>query len=391
MSRLRIALPALKELSPDTQVFFARLSNQGDLIETGRSALLQLGPLSGIQPIEAFLHPLDSLLSSIEVPPLPASRVRDAAMLAAQGLILGGSEHLHIACSPRYADGHVYLGWLPREALVRLTKLLSQCRLSLRGLYPAPFGLPVPASGQVSVCLRDEHWLLRHSAERGCVQPRLTENPDIQLAEGRELHWLDGEGPEGPDTSAGLSLSGPSPGWSLHSSGKRSAASSTSGWTTAVLCCGFAMGTWAVGLNLYAAREAAIGRQLKADMTQRVSQAFPQLPIILNPLQQARQQVAALGSGRGSGANAGFEQLVKHTAEALPFMAGSVESLTYSDGRLQLQVLPDIVQPAVDDTLQKSLAQAGVTGSRAHLTWTFIPLVDQIPEADPSTEDSVGD
>ncbi|EGH19117.1 general secretion pathway protein GspL, partial [Pseudomonas savastanoi pv. glycinea str. race 4] len=40
-----------------------------------------------------------------------------------------------------------------------------------------------------------------------------------------------------------------------------------------------------------------------------VSQAFPHLPVILNPLQQARQQVAALESGSATGTDSGFEQL----------------------------------------------------------------------------------
>ena len=58
-----------------------------------------------------------------------------------------------------------------------------------------------------------------------------------------------------------------------------------------------ALAVWVVGLNLYATREATQGQRLKAQMSQRVKQAFPELPVILNPLQQARQQIAARQSG----------------------------------------------------------------------------------------------
>ncbi|EGH22957.1 general secretion pathway protein GspL [Pseudomonas amygdali pv. mori str. 301020] len=387
MSRLRIALPALEQLNPETPLLFVRLDSQGKTVESGLSNLLELKQGGALQPVEAFLHPLDSLLARIETPPLTASRIRSAALLAAQGLILGGSELMHIASSPRYSDGAVYLGWLPATALERLSRLLSQSRLSLRGLYPAPYGLPVPAPGQVSVVLRDEHWLLRHGAGQGGVHPRLTETPDARLANGSELHRLDDEGTAGLETSAVLLLGGPSPGWSLHA-GIGAAKVRTSGWPAIWVCCGLAVGVWALGLNLYAAREAARGQQLRAGMVQRVSQAFPYLPVILNPLQQARQQVAALESGSATGTDSGFEQLVKSAAGALPFLAGSVQRLTYSDGRLQLQLLPDNAQPAVDDTLQRSLAQVGLTASRDHLTWTLSQMPDQAADASASTPES---
>ncbi len=54
---------------------------------------------------------------------------------------------------------------------------------------------------------------------------------------------------------------------------------------------------WTVGLNLYAARQADEGQRLKALMSQQVRQAFPELPVVLNPLQQARQQLTVRQTG----------------------------------------------------------------------------------------------
>ncbi|MCS5517246.1 hypothetical protein NWF32_27125 [Pseudomonas qingdaonensis] len=54
---------------------------------------------------------------------------------------------------------------------------------------------------------------------------------------------------------------------------------------------------WTLGLNLYAARLADTGQQLRQHMHQQVRAAYPQLQVILNPLQQVRQQLAAGDNG----------------------------------------------------------------------------------------------
>ncbi|KPW21342.1 proteinral secretion pathway protein GspL [Pseudomonas cannabina pv. alisalensis] len=366
MNRLRIALPPLHTLTLNSELTFARLDRRNHLIESGRSSLQHLCEGFDKQSVEAFLHPLDSLLADIELAPLSALHTKAAAVLAAQGLVLGDTEQVHIACSARQLDGRVQIGWLPKADLRRLMELLNPRHFSLHGLFPAPYALPVPAAGHVSVCLVDEHWLLRYSAASATVQPRLAEDLDEPLTRGLEPAWP-GEGDS--------CLSGASPGWSLHG-GMASVARSKGNRVGALACCALAVGVWVAGLNLYAAREAEQGQQLKARMTQRVQQAFPQLPIILNPLQQARQQVAALTGAKEAGTVAGFNGLMVHAAQALPFLIGSVQSLTFSEGKLQVQLLADMPSPAGEGAWQVALAQAGLAVSRDERAWTISPLIE---------------
>ncbi len=391
MSGLRIALPPLAHLTEVTELAFLRLDRAGQIIESGRSTLSVLGANKKTRAVECYLHPLDSISTRLDLPPLSGSRLHAAVICAAQALLLGPVDEMHIAHSTRDAQGRVHLGWLAKSALHQLIDVLDRMRLSLRGLYPASFGLPVPLAGQVSACVLDEHWLLRYSVDQAVVQPcsddsaeeRNGNSLDGRLVFGHEVCRLDDNG---PDASA-LSLSGAAPGWSLHAGLIRSTRQMPN-WTPAVACCALAVVVWALGLNLYAAREAAQGRALKAGMSQRVKQAFPELPVILNPLQQARQQLAARTQAAGSDSGQRFNHLLQHAAEGMPFMAGSVQNLTYHEGRLQLQMLAETPLVPLDAAWQETLKQAGVSVNREDRLWTLSPLAES---AVSDTEGAQGD
>jgi general secretion pathway protein L len=68
---------------------------------------------------------------------------------------------------------------------------------------------------------------------------------------------------------------GPLPGWGLHGAVQQQR-SEHRGWGQALGLCALAVAVWVIGLNLYAAREASQGQQFKAQMAQRVKQAFPE-------------------------------------------------------------------------------------------------------------------
>lgn len=107
-------------------------------------------------------------------------------------------------------------------------------------------------------------------------------------------------------------------------------------------------------------------------MNLRVRQVFPELPVVLNPLQQARQQLAARQSGNSAEPNQGFANLLLQAASAMPFMVGSVQRLTFAQERLQLELLPDTPMTA-DDTWQGALAQAGYSVQREANGWSLVP------------------
>ncbi|WP_447892373.1 type II secretion system protein GspL [Pseudomonas marginalis] len=375
MTRLRLALPPLESLTSDTELEFAQLDRKGHVSHTGISTLGQLGQQVKSQAVECFLHPMDTVLTRIELPPLSASRIDAAVTCAAQALILGPSEQMHVAHSARDADGQVHLSWLPKAVLDRLGQLLGLHGLKLGGLYPAPYRLAVPAAGQINGCVVEGQLLLRFTLAHGAVEPLVEDRLEALAATGESVLWpVDHQ-----------RWNGAAPGWGLHAGvGRRTA--QAAGWGRALGCCALAVGVWVAGLNLYAAREVAQGQQLKQQMSQRVKHAFPELPVILNPLQQARQQLANRQGGGPAQLNHDFAYLVQQAAMALPFMAGSVQRLTFSERQLQVQMTAEAT-PAADGAVQAALSQAGLSAHRNERIWTLSAMAEPASgEGDSSVE-----
>jgi len=373
MSLIRLCLPPLAELTLDSPINVAWLDRQGQVSRLGTSSLLELGRDGKKASVECFLHPQDSLLASIELPLLPASKIHAAVQCAAQALILGPVEDVHVAHSLRDAAGRVHIAWLARQALQPLMQMLERAGLKLRGLYPAPYAL-APTNGPVA-WLEDGHWLLRYDLQHAEVQPVLEEGVD-----GLGVQRLDPTAPGHPRWT------GPVPGWGLHS-GWQSQRGEPKGWGRALACAVLAVTVWTLGLNLYAAREASQGQQLKRQMTERVKQAFPELPVILNPLQQARQQLTARQTGSVADPGQRFASLVTQAGSGMPFMAGNLQRLVFADGALQLSLVADGRPSSTDRTWQATLAQAGISAQASDDGWT---LRESAASVDTTAGDSQG-
>ncbi|QDH64881.1 type II secretion system protein GspL [Pseudomonas azotoformans] len=353
MKRLRIALPPLDQVSAESQVKFAWLE-RGVVVAEGQESLAQLGKRR--QAVDCFLHPRDSLLTSLELPPLPAAKNQAAVACAAQALILGPVEQMRVAHGPRESDGRVQVGWVPKAGLERLGQVLARVQLKLRGLYPAPYALPVGAAA-----LDDGYLLTRDSLQQGAVHPLGLQALDVPLV-AQAQRW-----------------SGTVPGWGLHA---RLGQASGAGWGRALACVVLAAAIWTVGLNLYAARQVDEGQRLKALMNQQVRQAFPELPVVLNPLQQARQQLAARQSGAAADSGQRFSSLLQLAGSNLPFMVGSVDNLNFEQGTLHLALLADSRNPAAEGEWQAALAQAGFAATRDEQGWSIGPApATEKPEA----------
>jgi len=102
-----------------------------------------------------------------------------------------------------------------------------------------------------------------------------------------------------------------------------------------------------------------------------VRQAFPELPVVLNPLQQARQQLAARQSGAADDPGQRFTRLLQLAGSHLPFMVGSVDNVSYEQGRLHVELLADSRNPTAEGEWQAALAQAGFAASRDEHGWTI--------------------
>ncbi|MGA4475687.1 type II secretion system protein GspL [Ectopseudomonas chengduensis] len=373
---VRVALPALSRLAADSLLHYAWLNRQGQLLEQGECLLSELGAAVQRKPLEMCLHPEDSLLACIELPPLPSARLAEAATLAADGLLLGGSQAVHLVHGPRSSEGQVQLTWLERTALQALLQLLRQQGVNPRGLYAAPYFLAVTETGVSSAMLRDGHLLVRQDAQRAWVHA-LPEEGVAQLGD-QPAVWI-GEEPAGAATAARLPAdqgwAGPAPTCNLLLGLQRSTQGNLR-WGRALACCGLAVLVWTLGLNLYAMRLADEGEALKARMVSRVQQVFPELPIILNPLQQARQQRDARLAGEAGGGAANFDGLVQQAASHMPFVMGNVERVDFDGHALRLTPRTPTRKPPADATWQANLAQSGLQAELVNGGWTLQPAAD---------------
>lgn len=292
--------------------------------------------------LEVCLHPADAPMAAFALPPLPGRRLHAAVQGAIEPCALQPLDALVTGFGPRGADGSVPAAWTGRAVMNGWMGVLRRHGLPVRELrLPVAF-LPNPGQGWTA-CLIDGWIAVRTGPDQGFIQ------------------WL----PEGTDPAAGLVAhaggeaalpavqwagnddalarwSGEGWNWSLqagdladgHASAGLALAKPIAGW--AVL----AIAVWLTGLNVYAARLATQGQALKRQMAARVKAAFPEVPVVVNPLQQTRQQLEARAAGTPQGAVVGGDYAGLSRA-AVSLLAqtppGQVQGLRYSAGELRVQ------------------------------------------------------
>ncbi|MDD0974710.1 type II secretion system protein GspL [Pseudomonas fontis] len=333
-AQLRVVLPPLETLHAEVAVAYLLIDRQGRIEAEGEAVAAQLARLAKGRALMALLHPRDAVLTTLALPPLPEARLGAAVQCAALGLVLGDIKALHIAHGPRGVDGQVAVAWVGREKLQHLGRWLQASALKLRGLHALE-----PCGSRP--CRRCQHREVAGTAS--------------MLS------------PAGPAPTA-CAVGQPLPAWGLQG-GLTQAASSPRGWGRALACCAVAVFIWTLGLNLYAARLANEGQQLRQQMNAQVRQAFPQLPVVLNPLQQARQQLQA-GHAADDPGNT-FNRLLAEAGQAMPFLAGAISQLDYANGILELKPLSGAAKPTAQGSWLTDLGNKGIQASATAEGWTL--------------------
>lgn len=287
---LRIALPPLAEWADSTPLPYAWLDRQGRVARGGELAAGALAAAFPQARVQAVLHPDDVIVATIRVPAVPNNRYAAAVQSTLEGLVLGDLDDLAVGYSKRTEDGTATAAWISREALRNAWQRLSTAGLAVQAFYPL------------------QVW----------SEPSATEAPAA-------LHDL--QDPRWQATNPAWSLTLP-----------QLAPRQPSRWRAAVGWLAIAACVWIVGLNIYAGQLDREMQQLREHMERDVRDAFPDIPVILDPLRQAQQGRDALRTGQGDVSGKDLLSLARTAAQVLPFAADAVDVMTYRDDVLTLRL-----------------------------------------------------
>ncbi|MCT8175731.1 type II secretion system protein GspL [Variovorax sp. CY25R-8] len=321
--------------------------------------------------VEACLHPADVSMAQVELPPLAPRRQRIAVLGAIELLALGPAGDLAVGFGARNAEGRAPVAWMSAHVLARLVQALKDHGVVVNAVLPPPAFLPAPEDGlddAVAATIVDDWVIARTGVEEGIACPLPQGRADAaqiearvkpHLPEARPLRLLAADAP----AEDGQSMGGGGWRWSLpvghaaQAGTRRPWLLPLAGWTAAALA------VWLVGLNLYAARIAAQGQTLTRQMAAQVKAAYPEVPVILNPLQQARQlrDARRAGAAAGSPEAGSFAALMRASTGLLTQAKGQVQRLEFRDDRLEVR-WRDGAAPSADEmkSLQDRALQHGL-------------------------------
>jgi general secretion pathway protein L len=308
----------------------------------GTRALSAVASDFNARRLEVSLHPGDVPMAAFTLPPLSGRRLQAAVQGAIEPCALQPLDSLATGFGPRGADGVVPAAWIARRVVDGWLALLRKHGLAVRGLQlPAAF-LPCPAQGWVA-CQFDRWLVVRTGPAQGFTQwlPEGTDRAAGLMAaqagsdaapsavqwvgdgdpaevwSGEGWRWALSAGEAGVD-GAGAALVGPAVGWGV-----------------------VAIAVWLTGLNVYASQLSSQGQALKRQMAARVKAAFPEVPVVVDPVKQAKQQKDALANGTAgatpsaTGDAAGLMRAASNLlAQAAP---GQVQGLRYTAGELRIR------------------------------------------------------
>lgn len=346
--RLRVWLPPLAELRPDSTAEFDVLSKARRVQHRGETSLVGL-PRN--IPCELVLHPADAVLLEVRLPRLSAVKLASALPSLVEERLLGNADDVHVVATPRNPDGSAVAVVVDRGQLRRALDLFQKTGRDVQAVVPHVLANTY-RPGHWRARIRDGAGSLRSGPAEGvafeargdvplevrlCLSQAVATPTVIEIDGDCDAHeWSEALGvavkqvppdDEAPPVIVNLLQYRFAPG--------------VAGWeqwrTPALLGAMFAV-VMLLGMNLHAWQLASEEEALRDRMSKLVTEYVPGTTVVLDPLAQMQRRVNDLKAGAGVD-SAGFLSLMLRLSGIVDF--NSVRSVEYLDEELTVEFEPE--------------------------------------------------
>jgi general secretion pathway protein L len=350
MNTLRVHLCPLAELGAQSALVYELLDRRRRIMRRGQ-AVPALLPKTG--RCELVLAAPDALLVDVALPPkMSGSRLRAALPMMVEEFLLGDMEDaLVVASAPERATGRATVAIVDRNLVLRALELFKRLRTRVVSATPEPLTLAA-APGCWRVRLHEAYGCARIGQRLGiALTPSLDGGPPKELAlalaqqpapsaieiEGEcdaeawqeTLHVpvrrVRDEQPVAPAAALELLQYEAAPD-----------AADWARWRGPVALAAALLLLWIAGLNAQAWLLQREERTLRGEMASLVRQAFPDVPVVLDPVVQMRRGVSELRAAAGIDSPTDFLPLAIRFAQALADDR-AVRSIEYRDAALHVR------------------------------------------------------
>ena len=386
---LRVALPGVRL----TGTAAAAVPAPADSASGGAGFdRLSLDALPPLERVTLVFDARDVNLLRVSVPPLSAARTRQAIPHLVEESLLQDASSCAWAIGPRLDDGQRVVAVLDRAWMEFVLGAFARRGMRVQAAWPAQLAVPF-FPGTITLACLDDVVILRTGPHEGsgwgagrtvqartgtivqalAVSAQASSMPVRALVLDGDEAWQQAILAAG--RQAGVTIDRESPPRSTDSPiDLLSARTGTAAqrwlaaidwrvWRWPALALTAALVVALAGLNLHwmlLARESSL---LQAQIEQRYRDAFPTVPVIVDPVLQMRRSVAELQTRTGRAAADDFLPLLARFSDALGEQAAdALTALDYRAGRLQVRFRSGLFAgSAAREALVRSMRQSGLT------------------------------
>jgi general secretion pathway protein L len=380
VTTLRVRLCPLGELGADSALDFEIIDGERRVLERG---IAVPGALPRLARAELVIAAPDVLLLDAALPRLSGARLRAALPALAEPVLLGDIEHAFVVAGRPDGTGHSTLAVLDRALFERALALFARLGIVPASATPEPLTLAAGRGrwrlrlGGAYGCLRMGERLGIACSSSGDADPPVELRLVLEQAGAARPEAIEVEGQ--CDTAAWTASLGvkvlaiaPDPGrvapvtLELLQYEFAPRMVDWRAWRLPAALAAMLAFIWIAGLNIDAWLKLREERQLRNQMNTAFREAFPRVPVVLDPLVQMRRALADMRAGAGTGDAGDFLPLAASFAQAAQMDAESVRLIEYRDRALLVRLEARAVDSAAKrDALVERLAKAGLAAKFA--------------------------